>query len=176
MFGWRTIRENDVRLNNDLEKYRSALWSFANSTIRPCDDSVKWLSAIFFSGKTTIRQSCISGKWCSAEGRFGKMTFGWTTIRKNIVRYYEVSLIRRFGHVTIRSNDFRQFFFRAKQRFGKVALRQNDDSMKWRFEKVMWPPLARSTASTHLRFVPLHNFHKHHKALFSFCSRNDGGW
>ena len=66
-FGWSTIRENDDRLNKDSGKCRSALWSFANSTIRPCDDSVKWLLAIFF-GKTTIRRNCIS-----AKRRFGKM-------------------------------------------------------------------------------------------------------
>ena len=72
-FGWTTIRENDVRLNNDSEKCLSALWSFANSTIRPCDDSVKWLSAIFFRqnndlvklhfGKMTNRWNDVSGKW-----------------------------------------------------------------------------------------------------------------
>ena len=71
------------------------------------------------------------------------MTFVWTTIRENdvrlnnnsenVIRHYEVSLIRRFGYVTMRSNDFRQFFF------GKIAFRQNDDSMKWRFGKMMWP-------------------------------------
>ena len=32
-FGWTTIRENDVRLKNGSEKYRSTLWSFTNSTI-----------------------------------------------------------------------------------------------------------------------------------------------
>ena len=71
-FGWTTIREHDVRLNNDSEKCHSALWSLANSTIQPCDDSVKWLSA---------------------------------------------------------------------KRFDKIVFRQNDDSMKWRFGKMMWPPI-----------------------------------
>ena len=69
------IWENDVRLNNDSEKCRSTLWSFANSTIRLCDDSVKWLSAIFFSakqrfGKIAFRQNDDSVKW-----RFGKITW-----------------------------------------------------------------------------------------------------
>ena len=58
------------------------------------------------------------------------MTFGWTTIRKNVVRYYEVSLIRRFSHVTIRSNDFRQFFF------GKTTIRHNCITAKRRFDEV----------------------------------------
>ena len=72
IFGWTIIRENDVWLNNDSEKCRSALWSFANSTIWPCDDSVKWLSAIFFRQnndsaklhfrKTTIRWNDVSGR------------------------------------------------------------------------------------------------------------------
>ena len=64
------------------------------------------------------------------------MTLSWTTTRKNVVRHYEVSLIRRFGHVTIRSNDFRQFFFRqnndsAKLHSGKMTIRSNDISRKW---------------------------------------------
>ena len=73
-FGWTMIRENDVRLNNNSEKCRSALWSFTNSTIRPCNDSVKWLSEIFFRqnndsaklhfGETTIWWNDVSEKWC----------------------------------------------------------------------------------------------------------------
>ena len=64
------------------------------------------------------------------------MTFGWKTIRKNVVRHYEVSLIRRFGHVTILSNDFRKFFIRqnndsAKLHFGKTTIRWNSVSGKW---------------------------------------------
>ena len=60
-----------------------------------------------------------------------KMTFGWTMIRKNVVRHYKVSLIRRFGHMTIRSNDFRQFFF-----FGKTTIRQKRISVKRRFDEM----------------------------------------
>ena len=68
------FRKNDVQLNSDSEKCRSALWSFANSTIRPYDDSVKSISAIFFRqnndsaklhlGKTTTLWNDVSGKWC----------------------------------------------------------------------------------------------------------------
>ena len=67
--------------------------------------------ANYVSGKNDVQLNDDSEKQRSAERRFGKMTFGWTTIRKNVVQHYEVSLIRRFGHVKIRSNDFRPFFF-----------------------------------------------------------------
>ena len=55
-FGWTTIRGNDVRLNNDSEKCRSALWNFANSTI------LSNAFRSFFFGKTKIRKNCISAK------------------------------------------------------------------------------------------------------------------
>ena len=83
--------------------------------------------------QNNVRTNDVSGKRRSAERRFVKMTFGWTTIRKNVVRHYEVWLIRRFGQMTFGN------FFSAKQRFGKISFRQNDDSMKWRFGKIMWP-------------------------------------
>ena len=62
--GWTTIPEKDVRLNNDSEKCRSALWSFPNSTNRSTDFQQ------FFFGKTTILTKCIS-----AKRRFDEMTF-----------------------------------------------------------------------------------------------------
>ena len=117
--------------------------------------SVKWSFAWYNFGKMTfgqmmfrendIRLNDDSLKWRSAEGRFGKMTFGWTTIGKNVVRHYEVWLIRWFGHLTIRSNNFRRFFFdksmillffrqnndSAKFHFGKTTIRWNDVSGKW---------------------------------------------
>ena len=80
-FGKMIFQENDVRLNKDLEKCCSALWSSGNSTIRPCDDSAKWLSVIFFL------QNNNSAKLQSAKRRFDEMTFrenevapGWVII------------------------------------------------------------------------------------------------
>ena len=55
---------------------------------------------------------------------------------KNVVRHYELSVIRRFSYVTIRSNYVRWcFFFRrdndsVKWRFGKTTIRSNDVSAK----------------------------------------------
>ena len=170
-FGSTTIRENDVR------HYEvSLIRRFGHVMIQSNDFRQ------FFFGKTTIHKNDVwlndnSEKWRSAE----------QTIRKNFVRHYECSLIRRFGHVTIRSNDFRQnpisakrrfvkmtfgwtndsekcrpalwsfanstirpcedsvkwlsaIFFSTKQRFGKIAFRRNDDSMKWWFGKIMRSP------------------------------------
>ena len=86
-FGYTTIRENNVRLNNDLEKCRSALWSCDNSTIR--SNYVWWY---FFSatqpfGKITFRQNNDSLKWC-----FGKMMwprqkwlFFWSKLWKLVI-------------------------------------------------------------------------------------------
>ena len=77
------FRQNDVRANDVPGKRRSALLSFANSTIRPCDYSVKWLSAMFFFqqnndsaklyfGKTTIRWNDVSGRCCGPVDRFNE--------------------------------------------------------------------------------------------------------
>ena len=85
------------------------------------------ISAKWRSGKNDV-----SGKRRSPERRSGKMTFGWTTIRKNVVRHYEVSLTRWFGYVTIRSNNFWQFFF------GKPTIRQSCISLKRRFDEMMF--------------------------------------
>ena len=82
-FGYTTIRENNVRLNNDSEKCRSAIWSFGNSTIRLCDDSVKLRSVFFFP----------------ARKQFSNMTFRETSIR------LEVSAKQQFGEMTFREND-----------------------------------------------------------------------
>ena len=81
-FDWTTIRKNDVRLNNDSEKFRSALWSFANSTIRPCDDSVKWHLEIFCLGKIGFRQNDDSMKW-----HFGKMMWPQISLQALIEIY-----------------------------------------------------------------------------------------
>ena len=79
-----------------------------------------------------IRLNDDSWKWRLAERWFRKMAFGGTTIRKNVVRDYEVSLIRRYGHVTIRSNDFRQFFFgKIAFWFDEMTFRENDVSPDW---------------------------------------------
>ena len=90
-FGWTTIRKNDVRLNNDSQKCRSALWSFANSTIRPCNDSVKWLSTIFCFGKITIRQNLISEK----RG-FDEMTFRENDLAPLILIIYPNKYVYNF--------------------------------------------------------------------------------
>ena len=100
MFGWTTIRKNDVQLNNDPEKYRSELWSFGNSTIWPCDDSIKWLSAIFFRqndsaklhyGKTTIRWNDVSGKWCGpVYSMWSKTIVNSTALRVKHIRYHMI--------------------------------------------------------------------------------------
>ena len=68
-FGWTTIRENDVRLNNDSKKCRSELWSFADSTIRLVTIRSNDFGHFFF-GTTTIRPNCIS-----AKRRLDGMTF-----------------------------------------------------------------------------------------------------
>ena len=88
-FGWTTIRKNDVRLNNDSEKCHSALWSFANSTIRSCDDSVirrfgQMTFGNFFFGKTTIWQDCISARRL-AEMQFWRRRIDRRTFRENDV-------------------------------------------------------------------------------------------
>ena len=88
-------------------------------------------------GEMTFGQMMFQENNVRLERRFGKMTVGWTTIRKNVVRHYEFSLLRRFEHEKLWSNDFQQFFVSAKQRFGKIAFWQNDDSTKWRFGKMI---------------------------------------
>ena len=92
--------------------------------------------SLFSIRQNDIRANDLSKKRRSAERRFVKMTFGWTTIRKNVVRHYEVSLIRRFGHVTFGQMTFGNFLFRqnndsAKLDFGKTKIRWNDISAKW---------------------------------------------
>ena len=54
------------------------------------------------------------------------MTFGWTTIRNNVVRHYEVSLIRPCDD----SVKWLSAFF-----FGKTTIRQNCISAKRRFDE-----------------------------------------
>ena len=47
-------------------------------------------------------------------------------MRKNVVRYYEVSVIRRFGYVRFGQITFGGIFFSARQRFGEMAFLEND--------------------------------------------------
>ena len=108
-FGWMTIRDNDIRLNDDSEKFRSILWSFANCTIRPCDDSDKWLSAIF--DVKTVRQNCIS-----AKRRFDEMTVRENDMAPTFPRWYCVAI--RANNLTIFfSNslfDFKSIYFLSR--------------------------------------------------------------
>ena len=91
------------------------------------------------------------------------MTFGWTTIRKNVVRHYEVSLIRRFGHVTIRSNDFRQC--------RENDVRANDISGKWRSAERWFVKMTFGWTTIRENDVRLNNdSEKCRSALWSFAN------
>ena len=111
--------------------------SETNTSIHPKHDLGKMTFGQLIFRK--IRQNDDSWKWRLAIRRFRKITFGRTTIRKNVVRHYNLSVIRQFGYVTIRLNYVRWCFFFRWQRFGNMTFRQNNDSVKWRFGKMMWP-------------------------------------
>ena len=85
-FAQMIFRQNDVLLNDDSEKCRSALRSFGNSTIRLCEHSVQLSSVMFFSarqrfGGMTFRQNYDSVKW-----HFGRMV----SPPPYCIRYYRV--------------------------------------------------------------------------------------
>ena len=58
-----TTRENDVRLNDDSKKCRSALWSFAISTIRSNDFRKFFVSEKQRFGKIAFRQNDVAPIW-----------------------------------------------------------------------------------------------------------------
>ena len=101
---------------------------FGKMTFQHNNDSVKW-----HFGKIDVPTNDISWKWRSAIRLFGKITFGWTTILKNVVRHYKMFVLRIFGQIA--SDDFF-----STRRFGKMTFQQNNDSVKWNFRKVMWLP------------------------------------
>ena len=84
-----------------------------------------YADGLFSVRPNNIRANDVSGKRRSAEGRFGKMTFGWTTIRKRVVRHYEVSLIRRFGQMTFGKITIQQSWISAKRWFDEMTFQEN---------------------------------------------------
>ena len=117
-------------------------YGLLNNTVRCGKYSASYNFRKMTFGQKIFRENDVllnvdSWKWHSAIQRFGKVTFGWTTIRKNVIRHYKVSVIPQFGYVTIRSNYVRWcFFFRRNNdsviwRFGKTTIRWTDVSVKW---------------------------------------------
>ena len=82
-FSWTMIRENYVQLNADSEKCLSALWSFANSTIRSID-----FRQFFVSSKQRFGQIVFRQNDDSTKRRFRKMIWPREIsikVKKNIV-------------------------------------------------------------------------------------------